>query len=128
MQAPNAVTLAVPLLLCCAVCAAAYRSFRSRGKLRAFEVVAVAISSAIAFLTLSVASSYTFRSFAVAQGSSWLFAAPIAIYLVVLWALGRKFKLSPAGLVIGATVGLLPLYVTSMFAWLFSACSFGDCI
>jgi hypothetical protein len=62
------------------------------------------------------------------QASNALLAIPSLVYVIAIVVVGKKFKIDYGSLGIWAVVGLVPLWFLGFYAWLFAACSFGDCL
>lgn len=91
-------------------------------------VVAFAVGLALVVLSATVAATYAFHPIRPLRESLFVLGVPVVCYVTALVVVGRAGQLSAVSLVIGGVVGLAPLYFLGFYAWLLSACSFGDCL
>lgn len=124
--APLALLIAlIPAMLLFAM---AYWRFAVARSYTLVSVVAFAVGLALVMLSATVAAAYAFQSLRPLRESFLVLGIPAISYVVALVAVGRKGSASPASLVFGGVVGLVPLYFLGFYAMLLSACSFGDCL
>jgi hypothetical protein len=91
-------------------------------------VIAFALGAALLVASLVTASTYMFESLSSVRESKWSLTIPLLSYAASLWLVGRSRRVEGPSLVIGACVGLLPLCFLGVYAFLLSACAYGDCI
>jgi uncharacterized membrane protein len=129
VQVPSApIAIAFPLLISATVFALAYRGFRVHGALSLIEVLLVSAAAAVAAFVVVVALVFGMLSPTSGALSAWLFVLPLAVYAVALFLLTRRFRISNTGTLVGGALTLVPLWFVVMYAGLFVACAFGECI
>ena len=101
-----------------------------RNKPRSVALSIPTVALGITLLLVSVLSlgAYAFELVSGPSGSRWQLAALLLPYAAVIVLLAQVRKVSGSSLVIAACLGAIPLYVVALFAGLFAACSFGDCL
>lgn len=90
--------------------------------------IGFALGLAFAVLVVAVASTYIWPVSPPMRVAYWLPVYPVVAYAGSVILLGRIGKLPTQGLVIVGVLGLIPFAIFSPFVWLFTACSFGDCL
>ena len=90
--------------------------------------IGFSLGLSLAVLVFAVATTYLWPVSPALRVAYWLPAYPVVAYTGSVIVLGRMGKLSAQGLLFGGVLGLIPFVILTPFVWLFTACSFGDCL
>jgi hypothetical protein len=91
-------------------------------------IVAYAVGAALMVASVTTAATYSVPSLQALRESRWFLAAPLISYAGVMLFMARSRKVSTPSLVLGACLGLIPIYFLGMYTVLLSACGYGDCL
>ena len=95
--------------------------------LTAFHACALALGLALAAMIVGVGSTYAFPLLEPLQASNALIAGPLFVYVCTASVARTKFSVGHGPLIVWGALGLVPLWFISSYAWLLTACGFGDC-